>query len=393
MLNEAYTDYLGGHDLLCTRYKITPAAAKAVQKCTATKHINTALQKALLVAIEKEVKLKHLSDIPKVVENEQKFGVLSMTESDFVMKLSSIALFLQMSTIIRSEVKAVAGAARKLFMTPDIFRSLASHITAIQPGFDLLRSYHFASVDDLIAWLAVMSRINYLQEAATSTQLPAQLSAVYLDVFDKLSADMFNNPAPFTLERLTPIVELLREMLATRSLDADNVIMDPPQMPPPSTPTPNFKKHNEPLAIRRLEAEAEVFRAEHTLRSLGGGRGHDGDRSFSTDGRIQHGGERKGRGVGRGAGRGNRGNRDRVHFEPDETKTCLKCNGQGHLANVCPSESAGEAQSARNRATPVQTNARLRALSQELTEADKRLFGDEWDDDARGMRTDGRQFQ
>ena len=93
-------------------------------------------------------------------------------------------------------------------------------------------------------------------------------------------------------------------MLATRSLDADNDIMDPLQMPPPSTPTPNFKKHTEPLALRRLEAEAEVFRAEHTLRSLGGGRGHDGDRSLSTDGRIQNGRERQGRGVGRGAGRG-----------------------------------------------------------------------------------------
>jgi len=140
VLNKAYTDYLGGHDLLCTRYKITPAAAKAVQKRTATKHINTALQKALLVAIEKKVKLKHLSEIPEVVENEQKFGVISVAESHFVMQLSSIALFLQMSTIVRSEVKVVAGAVRKLFMTPDIFRSLASDITAIQPGFDLLRS-------------------------------------------------------------------------------------------------------------------------------------------------------------------------------------------------------------------------------------------------------------
>jgi len=70
VLNEAYTDYLGGHDLLCTRYKITAAAAKAVQKRMATKHFNTALQKAMLVAIEKEVKLKHLLDIPEVVENE-----------------------------------------------------------------------------------------------------------------------------------------------------------------------------------------------------------------------------------------------------------------------------------------------------------------------------------
>jgi len=173
------------------------------------KHINTALQKALLVAIEKEDKLKHLSDIPEVVENKQKFGVMSVAESNFVMKFSSIALFLQMSIIIRNEVKAVAGAALKLFMLPDVFRTLTSHVIVIQPGFDLLRSYHFASVDDLIAWLPVMSRINHLQESATSTWLPAQLSAVYLDVFDKLSADMFNNPALFTLERLTPIVELL----------------------------------------------------------------------------------------------------------------------------------------------------------------------------------------
>ena len=82
VLNEAYTDYLGGHDLLCTRYKITAATAKVVQKRTVTKHINTALQKAMLVGIEKEVKLKHLSDIPEVVENEQKFGVISVAESN-----------------------------------------------------------------------------------------------------------------------------------------------------------------------------------------------------------------------------------------------------------------------------------------------------------------------
>jgi len=104
VLKEAYTDY--GHDWLCMRYKITAAAAKAVQKRTATKHINTALQKALLVAIEKEVKLKHLLDIPEVVENKQKFGVISMAESNFLMKFSPIALFLQMSIIIWSEVKA-----------------------------------------------------------------------------------------------------------------------------------------------------------------------------------------------------------------------------------------------------------------------------------------------
>jgi len=92
----------------------------------ATKSINTALQKALLVAIKTEVKLKHPANMPEVVENEQKFGVISVAESDFVLNLSLIAFFLQMSTLIRSEVKAVAGAARKLFIQPDVFRSLAS---------------------------------------------------------------------------------------------------------------------------------------------------------------------------------------------------------------------------------------------------------------------------
>ena len=87
-------------------------------------------------------------------------------------------------------------------------------------------------------------------------------------------------------------------MLATRSLDADNVIVDPPQMPPPSTLTSNFKKQNDPIAVRRLKAEAEVVRAEYTLRALGGGRDHDRDRSLSIDGHIQHGGEWQGRGVG-----------------------------------------------------------------------------------------------
>ena len=105
------------------------------------------------------------------------------------------------------------------------------------------------------------------------------------------------------------------------------------------------------------------------------------------------GGQRQVRGIGRGAGRGNRENRGRVYFEPGETKICYKCNYQGHLANIFPSEPAGEAESARKRTTPAQTKARLRALSQELTKADMRLFGDEWDDGTRGVRTDGRQFQ
>ena len=53
--------------------------------------------------------------------------MISVAESNFVTKLSAIALFLQMSTIIRSEVKAVAGAARKLFMTPEFWEFGIAH--------------------------------------------------------------------------------------------------------------------------------------------------------------------------------------------------------------------------------------------------------------------------
>ena len=58
-------------------------------------------------------KRKSCSNIPEFVKNEQKFGVISVAEFNFVMKLSSIALFLQMSTIIPIAVKVVAGADGK----------------------------------------------------------------------------------------------------------------------------------------------------------------------------------------------------------------------------------------------------------------------------------------
>jgi len=59
---------------------------------------------ALLKAIKLEDKLKHLVELEEVVENEGKYGVISVAESDFVLKLSCIALFCEISIIIRSEV-------------------------------------------------------------------------------------------------------------------------------------------------------------------------------------------------------------------------------------------------------------------------------------------------
>ena len=90
------------------------------------------------------------------------------------------------------------------------------------------------------------------------------------------------------------------------------------------------------LLCTRYKITAAAAKAVQKRTTLGGGRDHDRDRSLSTDGRIQHGGERQGRGVGRGAGRAKgRDGQSRVYFHPKETRTCFKCNGQGHLAEVC----------------------------------------------------------
>ena len=138
VLAEAYEDYKEQHALYGTVHRVTTKDAKAIHKKSATRSINSTFQIALLEVIKEEDKLKHLKELPEVVDNEAKFGVISTAASEFVMKLSSIALFIQMFTIIRSEVKAVAGAARKLFMAPGPFLSLVSHVTATQPGFDLI---------------------------------------------------------------------------------------------------------------------------------------------------------------------------------------------------------------------------------------------------------------
>ena len=140
VLNEAFIDFLVAHSLLCTRRRITTAAAKATHKRSVTSSVNSTIQMALLKAIKIEDKLKHLAELEAVVTNEGKYGVISTAESDFVLKLSCVTLFREISIIIRSEVKAVSGTARRLFTVPDPLHSLASHVVKTQPGFDLIRS-------------------------------------------------------------------------------------------------------------------------------------------------------------------------------------------------------------------------------------------------------------
>jgi len=134
VLKEAFDDFIEAHSILCTRRRITAAAAKTTHKRTATTSVNSTIQMALLQAIKLEDKLKHLVELEEVVANEGKYGVISAAESDFVLKLSCVALFREISIIIRSEVKAVAGAARRLFMVPDPLKSLASHVVTGQPN-------------------------------------------------------------------------------------------------------------------------------------------------------------------------------------------------------------------------------------------------------------------
>jgi len=88
---------------------------------------------ALLKAIKLEDKPQYLVELEEVVANEGKYGIISAAKSDFVLRLSCVALFCEMSIIIRSELKAVAGAARRLFTVPDPLHSLAFHVVKTQP--------------------------------------------------------------------------------------------------------------------------------------------------------------------------------------------------------------------------------------------------------------------
>ena len=86
MLEEAFDNFLEAYSILCTRRRITAAAAKTTHKHSATSSVNSTIQMALLKAIKIEDKLKHLVELEEVVANEGKYGVISAAESDFVLK-------------------------------------------------------------------------------------------------------------------------------------------------------------------------------------------------------------------------------------------------------------------------------------------------------------------
>jgi len=194
-------------------------------------------------------------------------------------------------------------------MVPHSMRSFASHVVATQPDFNLIQSLQFSTVVELMDWVDVMSRVNYLMTVARSKELPEAYRIVE-EVFDLQTRmiEMFVNPTSITLPHLLSKVEILREKLKNPNLDPDNVVMPPPIMPPPSTPTSVFRNQRldeDPVELRHLEAEANVCHAKHHLCSLSGGQeslggrggGRDrGQRSISTDART---GQSSGAGKGR----------------------------------------------------------------------------------------------
>jgi len=110
-------------------------------------------------------------------------------------------------------------------MVPDPLHSFTSNIVATQPGFDLIQLLQFSTVVEVIGWVDVMSRVNYLMTAARSKELP-EANRIVEEVSDLLTqmTEMLVNPAPITLPHLLYMVEILREKLNNHNLDPDNVM-------------------------------------------------------------------------------------------------------------------------------------------------------------------------
>ena len=302
LLASAYADLLSAINNLYGRQKITLAntadmrARRVAARRKFLEICNAQLQHALLNCIKDQPKLKHIKDIPSVVNNLNNFGVISTVDSEMVGALSFIDAFIKTFCIVRCEVEAVAGAASKLFMEPDPFKSLATHISSIKPGIDLLREQNHLTIDDLINWIDVMTRVNYLRVAASS-DLPPNVLDVYQKSFDTLTKEMASNPATYTKERFAIIESELRTMLDNRKIDPDNIEL-PSTLPAGHivagniTAATTFRKQvafsapqeetarEELISLRALKDKAELARLRsfardkgHRIRGRGRGRG------------------------------------------------------------------------------------------------------------------------
>jgi len=338
LLASAYADLLSAINNLYGRQKITLAntadmrARRVAARRKFLEICNAQLQHALLNCIKDQPKLKHIKDIPSVVNNLNNFGVISTVDSEMVGALSFIDAFIKTFCIVRCEVEAVAGAASKLFMEPDPFKSLATHISSIKPGIDLLREQNHLTIDDLINWIDVMTRVNYLRVAASS-DLPPNVLDVYQKSFDTLTKEMASNPATYTKERFAIIESELRTMLDNRKIDPDNIEL-PSTLPIghivagniPSATT--FRKQaafgapreetvrEELIRLRALKDEAELA----SLRSFARDKGH----------RI------RGRGRGRG-GMAQLGPPRSPVPTPHTGAPCFTCGEPGCRPGICNS--------------------------------------------------------
>jgi len=96
-----------------------------------------------------------------------------------------------------------------------------THIFTIKPDIDLLHKLgqNHLTIDDLIKWVDVMARVNYLW-VATFADLTSNVLVVYQKSFDALIKEMTVNPVTYTKERFA-IIKCT--MLDNRKIDPDNI--------------------------------------------------------------------------------------------------------------------------------------------------------------------------
>ena len=125
--------------------------------------------------------------------------------------------------IVRSDVTSVAMAASKLFIKPNSFKDLATHVANMRPAIDLLNCLNFVTVPSPISWIESMARIVFLEAGASCTGIPESARDVYQKLLDEVTVDMTADPTTYTLERFNVFEDRMRTMFVNRKIDPNNL--------------------------------------------------------------------------------------------------------------------------------------------------------------------------